>query len=212
MLLSSNPKEDVMSRKAIAVFSSLLLAGLLTHASASHAQVEDLVSFGTFADTNELHTRLGGVEVYEIICDQSDDVCEDNLGNLWGFGANLPDTFVMLCDETLDVVADDCVHLIEVTVTTDTSYENVILEEQRNGCPRNSVFFDGDFLGSTEEGHRGINMNVKYAVGVISKRKSHTMIISFAQLSPLHCPNDDNPVTGIGIYGEPMSKGGGKKN
>jgi len=81
-----------MSRQAVVVFSSLLLAGLLAHASASHAQVEDLVSFGTFADTQELQTRLGGVEVYEIICDQSDDVCEDNLGNLWGFGVNLPDT------------------------------------------------------------------------------------------------------------------------
>ena len=48
-----------MSRKAVAVFSFLLLAGLLTHASASHAQVEDLVSFGTFADTHEAQTRLG---------------------------------------------------------------------------------------------------------------------------------------------------------
>jgi len=207
-----------MSRKAVAVFSSLLLAGLLTHASASHAQVEDLVSFGTFADTHELQTRLGGVEVYEIICDQSDDVCEDNLDNLWGFGENLPDTYVSLCDETVAVDVEDleCVHLIEVTVTTDTSYKNVILEEQRNGCPRNSVFFDGQFLGSTEEGNRGINMKATYAAGVISKRKPHTMIISFTHdvaADDPDCPNSelDNPVTGIAIAGEPMSKGG-KKN
>jgi len=68
-----------MSRKAVAVFSFLLLAGLLTHASASHAQVEDLVSFGTFAQPvgGGAEAIIGGVEVYEIICDQSDDVCED---------------------------------------------------------------------------------------------------------------------------------------
>ena len=84
---------------------------------------------------------------------------------------------------------------------------NRIGKEQRNGCPRNSVYFDGEFLGSTEEGDRGNNMNVKYAAGFISKRKPHTLMISFS-LEGLDCPNLDNPVTGIAIFGVP--KGGGK--
>ena len=176
------------------------------HPDRSLAQAEDLVSFGTFADPVSPETIIGGVEVYEIVCDQSDDSCEDNVGNIWAFGANLPDTYLLLCDETLDVVDDNCVHLVEVMVTTTTTYGDVIVEEQRNGCPRNSVFFDGNFLGSTEEGTRGNSMNVKYAAGVISKRKPHTVIISFEQLTPVSCPNDDNPITGIAISGEPLSK------
>ena len=178
---------------------TLLVLGLMILAAPSVAQVETLVSFGTFADSNEFQTRIGGLETYEIECRQRDDLCIDNAGNEWGFGTNLPGTYVMLCGADVVVGTGNCVHLIRVVLKTTKRYREVVIEEQRNGCPVNAVYFDDRFLGSTEDGARGISANVKYGVGRLSKRW-HTMSIEFANDEAI-CGQTDNPVTGIGISG-----------
>jgi len=175
------------------------------------AAPEDLMVFGDFDRSVAGKTRVTGVEVYEIDCDQGAGDCIDNLGNSWEFGTPLPQHIILICETDTDISTMGCVHAIEITVYTVRGYRDVFAEVERAGCETNEVVFDetafrrrgtrGGVLGSIEGGENQY-VNVSFTLGRVGSQRPYTLVIRAPEGSRVEgCNQGMNAITGIGIVG-----------
>jgi hypothetical protein len=191
-------------------FSRLIIIAAIASgwSSVSLAQDTNLMMFGDFQTgaTNE----IGGIDSYVINCNENAGICEDNVGNAWGFGSTLSNHRVALCEELFSVASFNCVRTIEVNVQLSEPYSGATLELQRRRCGKQEIYFNGDMVGRVRgpSNSAGLHVNVEYFLGLLTPGKSHSFVLTAPESDQTECAGGNQIIliNGLRIRGEPISR------
>ena len=203
---------DVASRSRREIEMKMVFWGahtvlLLIVGTTASAQEVNLVSVGSFIYPAPTIV-IGGTESYVVECDEKQDECADNLGNVWPFGGNLDGHRVTLCPQSFDPIASNCVHFMEIRITLSEPYisSNFVMQRYRAGV--HEIFFDGNFVAKGRS-VCGVGMQATntYSLGMITPGKSHTLAVTASITSNPYCGGlyEEIPIYGFAVTGVPIS-------
>jgi hypothetical protein len=204
----------------IRLLGAAALLSVTSMAQADSVTPDQIVQIGDFTRSNR-GTMIGpGVDVYSVDCDERSSSCSDNQGHEWAFGDDLSNVWIHLCSEELFARRNDCVKLIEVSVTTAQPYGYVHIDLQRAGSEVNQAVFDNekglgvggavpaglvDPMTETAGDEGGRFVDTFLYVGRVTPQRTHRLVIRSVGCSPGVRCDGKNAVTGIRIRGVKVS-------
>jgi hypothetical protein len=194
-------------RKIVLIISIVLATGAWT--ASTNAQEVNLVSFGNFYYPRPTIT-IGGIESYEIDCDQKLGECQDNFGNVWPFGSNLNDYYVMLCPPSFDVIVSNCVRSMSLRISLARKYSSANLRVQRMSAGVQEIFADGNFLAKSRSAcGQGMLGDNTYNLDALTSGRNHTITITASMTSNPYCgagSYEITPIMGFALSATPRGK------
>jgi hypothetical protein len=187
------------------IFSFLVIFAI--SGNNAYGQQTELLSFGSFNTISSV--EIGGFDTYSITCNESLMVCEDNIGNQWGFGQPLPDHRIALCSSLFTTTSFNCVHSIEIELQLHQPYADTMIEVQRRRCGQQEIYSNGNLLGRMRgaSSGTGISFSVEYFSGLLTPGRPQSFVFTAPLNDQTKCAGGNQIilVQGIAIRGEPIS-------